>query len=227
MSLSEFLSSFGLSALPLLILIAVGLSLSAWVKIATVLAILRAGLGAFSLPGAFVTGALAMALSYFVMQPTIERSLGAMQSAGLGQAELSAPEKARAIDAGMKEWKKFVQAHADEEVVSEFVKTLESSGANAAAGSVPTSAVSSTELANTWRVLAPSFFISELRDAFKTGLSLFLPFVIIDLVVAWLLALVGVSRLDPSIVALPLKLLLFVLVDGWGLIGRNLVETYL
>lgn len=205
----------------MMLVVLFGLSLSAWVKIATVLAIIRAGLGVFSLPGVFVTGALALSLSFFVMQPTISSSLEAMKAAGLNNSAPGQAAKLSAIDAGLEEWKAFVASHSDEDVVGKFVGIISNNASSDSLGS------SDSTLSSSWRVLAPSFFISELRDAFKTGLSLFLPFVIIDILVAWLLALVGVTRLEPAVVSLPLKLLLFVLADGWTLIGTNLVETYI
>ena len=79
---------------------------------------------------------------------------------------------------------------------------------------------------DSWQVLAPAFLISELKRAFKTGLTLFLPFLVIELVVANILVAVGLTRLAPEYVALPFKILLFVVLDGWALITTNLVSTY-
>jgi type III secretion protein R len=76
-------------------------------------------------------------------------------------------------------------------------------------------------------VLAPAFVVSELRRAFEIGFMLFLPFLVVDLVVANLLVGLGMTSLSPALVALPFKLLLFVLVDGWHLVARGLVQSYL
>jgi flagellar biosynthesis protein FliP len=76
------------------------------------------------------------------------------------------------------------------------------------------------------KVVIPSFIISELRTAFQMGFLLFVPFILIDLVVATVLMSMGMMMMPPSTVALPLKLLLFVLVDGWELITRSLLQSF-
>ena len=76
------------------------------------------------------------------------------------------------------------------------------------------------------RVLVPSFMISELKRAFEIGFLLFLPFLIIDLVVASVLMSMGMMMLPPVVVSLPFKLIFFVLVDGWRLVAGSLVQSY-
>jgi len=76
------------------------------------------------------------------------------------------------------------------------------------------------------RVLVPAFMISELRRAFEIGFLLFLPFLIIDLVVASVLMSMGMMMLPPVVVSLPFKLIFFVLVDGWSLVAGSLVQSY-
>jgi flagellar biosynthetic protein FliP len=76
------------------------------------------------------------------------------------------------------------------------------------------------------KVVIPSFIISELRTAFQMGFLLFVPFILIDLVVATVLMSMGMMMMPPATVALPLKLLLFVLVDGWALITRSLLQSF-
>jgi flagellar biosynthesis protein FliP len=76
------------------------------------------------------------------------------------------------------------------------------------------------------KVVIPAFIISELRTAFQMGFLLFVPFILIDLVVATVLMSMGMMMMPPATVALPLKILLFVLVDGWGLITRSLLQSF-
>jgi flagellar biosynthetic protein FliP len=76
------------------------------------------------------------------------------------------------------------------------------------------------------RILVPAFMISELKRAFEIGFLLFLPFLIIDLVVASLLMSMGMMMLPPVVVSLPFKLIFFVLVDGWSLVAGSLVQSY-
>ena len=74
--------------------------------------------------------------------------------------------------------------------------------------------------------MIPAFVISELHTAFKMGFSLFLPFLVIDLLVSSVLMSLGMMMMPPAVVALPFKLLLFVLVDGWQLVIKSLVESF-
>ena len=76
------------------------------------------------------------------------------------------------------------------------------------------------------RVLVPAFMISELKRAFEIGFLLFLPFLIIDLVIASILMSMGMMMLPPVVVSLPFKLIFFVLVDGWSLVAGSLIQSY-
>ena len=199
------------------------LLLSSYVKIATVLSILKAGLGVNGLPSAMVTGGLALALSFFVMYPTIRDSGQAVDAALRAKGGvLSDADRSFALDAGVQEWKKFLQKNAQPEELQRFAQ-LAAEG-DRAQGKKDQGAAGYGE---SYRVLAPAFFVSELRQAFKIGLSIFVPFLIIDLLCAVVLALAGVDSLNPHLVGLPLKLLLFVAVDGWTLITTNLAASYL
>jgi flagellar biosynthetic protein FliP len=77
------------------------------------------------------------------------------------------------------------------------------------------------------RVLAPAFMVSELRRAFEIGFLLFIPFLVIDLIVASILMSMGMMMLPPIVISLPFKLIFFVLVDGWRLVAGSLVESFL
>ena len=76
------------------------------------------------------------------------------------------------------------------------------------------------------RVLIPAFMVSELKTAFQIGFMIFLPFLVIDLVVASILMAMGMMMLSPMMVSLPFKLMLFVLVDGWSLIMGSLISSF-
>ena len=77
-----------------------------------------------------------------------------------------------------------------------------------------------------WRALVPAFLVGELRRAFEMGFLLFLPFLVIDMVVASVLMSLGMMMLPPSVVSLPFKLIFFVLVDGWRLVAGSLVQSF-
>jgi flagellar biosynthetic protein FliP len=78
-----------------------------------------------------------------------------------------------------------------------------------------------------WRVLVPSFIVGEMRRAFEMGFLLYLPFLVIDIVVASVLMSLGMMMLPPNVVSLPFKLIFFVLVDGWRLVSGSLVRSFL
>ena len=233
-------ANLGLPPLALIALLALALLFSAYVKIATALGILRFGLGAYSLPSAFVTGGLALALTVFVMYPTAMQSARALDRT-LGAAGASASDlaKAQAVDAAMAEWKFFVraQAHPDEQrrfsaiaqkvdARSRLARNLDSKGTESKDPVAAQPVSSEPEQLDSWRILAPAFVVSELKEAFSTGLALLLPFLIIDLLVANILTAIGLERLNPATVAVPCKLLLFIALDGWALIAGNLAATY-
>lgn len=220
MSIVAKASMLDLSGLGLLFLILVALSTSAYVKLATVLAMLRAGFGVSTIPGFLITGVLSLGLSFFIMYPVIQRSLVAVDSSIAQKTTLSELDRIEAINAGAEVWKEFVakQAHPYEK------ERFQNLALKQAGDEV--SAETATELSSSWQILAPAFLVSELKEAFATGLSVLLPLLIIDLLVAHLLAAMGLMNVNAHVVSFPLKILLFVMVDGWALITNNLLSTY-
>jgi flagellar biosynthesis protein FliP len=210
----EAFSSLGFSALGILLLALVLVALSAYVKIVTVLAVLRTGLGWNSLPGILITGIVALALSFFVMVPTLERASAAMEKVTADRTTDAA--KAQALAAGAEEWRLFLARHAsanDQQRFAELAAKIDGNNAEPAAR-------------ESFRVLVPSFVVSQLRGAFSTALVVLLPLILIDLIVASGCAALSFNSVNPHLVALPLKLLLFVTVDGWTLITSNLIGSF-
>jgi len=224
MTLTEILSGLELEIIPLFALGLVALVFSSFVKISTVLAILRSGLGFHSLPSSFVTGSLAITLSFFVMYPHLRDAASAIDKVVEGSSVVSTSVKVQAIGAAGKEWKEFLLKHSDPELIKELALIANKIDQDSTAVGNDTAELSRET--RDWRVLAPAFYLSELREAFSIGLKLFLPFLVIDLCVAHLLVALGVTRLEPSSVALPAKLLLFVALDGWSMIAGNLLSSY-
>jgi type III secretion protein R len=218
-----FFSSSGFSALSLIILFFFILSLSSYIKIVTVLGIIRVGIGVGSLPSVFVTGVLSIALSFFVMYPTLQGSAKAYNQIIADSANVDSNElRVAALMESLEVWKDFLAKHSHRTEKDRFISIAHELDNNID----EQIDISTSYDENSLRILAPAFVISELKEAFATGLSLFLPFLVIDLVIANLLVAVGLTRLDPTYVAFPFKLLLFVLVDGWVLITSNLVLSY-
>lgn len=211
------LENLGFSAIALGLIVVLAVMLSSYVKLVTVLSIVRAGLGANNLPSAFVTTGLALMLSLLVMYPTIESATIAIDQKR-STDEGSSASSFVILDPAMQVWKDFLKKHTGKKETEQFAKIAQELNKN--------SEVKSSQLENSFRVLAPAFLVSELKAAFATGLNLFLPFLIIELLVANLLTGLGMPQLQPSFVSLPFKILLFVMVDGWTLITTNLVATY-
>ena len=218
LSLVSTWSEFGFAFGSVVVLALGGLLLSSYVKIVTVLGMVRVGLGFQSLPSAFVTTGLALALSLLVMYPTMFKSTAAMDKVFKQSGSKSSSVQARALDKGLEEWRGFLV----EQTQPEERERFHSISKNMYSDKNIDHEVSDTD----WPVIAPAFIVSELKKAFATGLSIFLPFLIIDLLVANILAAVGYIQLSPMFVAFPFKLLLFVLVDGWSMITTNIISTY-
>lgn len=182
---------------------------SSFTRILVVLHLLRQALGTQSTPPGHLLAGLALLLSGVVMTPTLE------------QIRMSAfdPWMAGEIDEGMmlgravEPMRAFMLEHAREEDLRTFLDISRS-----AAPSTP------DDISNT--VLMSAFVTSELRAAFEIGFALFLPFVVIDLVVAAILTSMGMFMLPPTMIALPCKLLLFVLMDGWSLLLGALAQSF-
>jgi type III secretion protein R len=199
-SASAALLLAALALLPLALI-----TLTSFAKIAVVLSALRNALGAPDVPSGAVVTALALALSVYVMAPVFERiEVEATKAPSTGVAPLLAAAREPLVA--------FLARHAGADEKRMFVELAKEQGRVAAP----------TDLAVLW----PSFALSEMKRAFQLGFYLFLPFLALDLVVAQVLLALGVSGLDPSRVALPFKLLLFVSVNGFMLLARALVLAY-
>jgi flagellar biosynthesis protein FliP len=202
-SASAALLLLGLALVPMALI-----TLTSFAKIAVVLSALRNALGAPDIPSGAVVTALALALSVYVMAPVagrVEQRLLAMPKTE--QANLLAW-----IGAGREPLSAFLGKHAGASELKLFVELAKERG--------------ETALPTDLSVLWPSFAISELKRAFELAFYLFLPFLALDLVVSHVLLALGMQSLDPTRVALPFKLLLFVSVNGFALLSRALVLGY-
>lgn len=219
--ITEIFSNLGLPLVGAFVLCLLALVFSSYVKISTILSIVKLGFGFDSLPSSFVTASLALVLTYFVMYPQIRESnkvITETVATAKGAQDLEQKRIAGYAQAAEK-WKSFIEKQSHQEEVNRFTNL-------ALKMENKTSVAPTTELPASWRVLAPAFVVSELKEAFKTGLNLFLPLLIVDLLVALILAAIDFNRLNPSLIALPLKILLFITLDGWSIITTNIISTY-
>ncbi|HLV65464.1 MAG TPA: type III secretion system export apparatus subunit SctR [Polyangiaceae bacterium] len=194
------------------------MTLTAFVKISTVLQIVRGAIGAQNVPSNLVVMALAGALTVLAMAPVGGRI-----------AERAEPLFAPGAQRGTSAWvlglveaardplRRFLDANASQRERGRFYEMARSTRP-----AEMRDAVARDDLV----VLVPAFVVTELLEAFALGFALYLPFLIIDLVVANVLLALGMQMLNPTQVSLPFKLLLFVAVDGWGLLSQALVTGY-
>jgi flagellar biosynthesis protein FliP len=182
---------------------------TSFTKIFVVLSLTRNALGLQSTPPTQVLAGLALFLTLFVMSPVLTQvNHDGVQPYLKGQMTQS-----QAFDAGVKPLRQFMVGHTRSEELALITKAAQQPRPKNAA-SVPLS------------TLVPAFVLSELRSAFVIGFVIFVPFLVIDLVVAAVLMSMGMMMLPPVTISLPFKILLFVLVDGWGLIVQSLVASY-
>ena len=185
------------------------LGMTAFTRIIIVLSILRQALGTQQTPPNQVLIALALFLTFFVMQPTLTR----MNDEAIGPYLDGQMAPDVAIRTSSEILRGFLVENTRQNDLLMF-QQLAGDEAYSGPDAVPFS------------VLLPAFMTSELKTAFQIGFLLFLPFLVIDMVVASFLMALGMMMLSPMIVSLPIKLLLFVLVDGWALTVGSLAATY-
>ncbi len=181
---------------------------TSFTRIVVVLSLLRTALGTQTAPPNSVLISLALFLTAFIMAPVFQQTYNeAIQPMIAGQMT---PEQA--FETATPPFRTFMLKHVREKDLRLFTDIAQEEAASPDEVSL--------------RALVPAFMISELRRAFEIGFLLFVPFLVIDLVVASILMSMGMMMLPPIIVSLPFKLIFFVLVDGWNLVVGSLVESF-
>ena len=189
---------------------AVLISMTCFTRLIVVFHFLRQALGTQEAPNNQILIGLALFITLFVMSPTLkqiyEGAYKPMTEGTMSQGD--------ALEKGLIPLRSYMLKHTREKDLSLFLRLSKSARPNTF-DDVPTTA------------LIPAYMISELKTAFQIGFVLFLPFLIIDLAVSSVLLSMGMMQLPPVIVSMPLKILLFVMVDGWYLIVTSLVKSVL
>jgi flagellar biosynthesis protein FliP len=187
---------------------AVLISMTCFTRLIVVFHFLRQALGTQETPNNQVLLGLSMFITIFVMSPTLTQVYNDAYLP-MSEGEIS---QAQALEKGLVPLRAYMFKHTREKDLALFLR-LSKSPRPATSNDVPTTA------------LIPAFMISELKTAFQIGFVLFLPFLVIDLAVSSVLLSMGMMQLPPVIVSMPLKILLFVMVDGWYLIVSSLVKS--
>jgi len=184
---------------------------TSFTRIIVALSFLRSGMGLQSTPANLVLISLALFMTFYVMAPTFDRAWQeGMQP--LLQNEITEEE---AYQRTVEPFREFMLAHVREQDLAMFVELAEESFGT----SQPREEV---EL----RVLIPAFMISELRRGFEIGFIIALPFLVIDIMVATIIMSMGMMMMPPTVIALPFKILFFILIDGWNLLVGGLIRSF-
>jgi flagellar biosynthesis protein FliP len=185
------------------------LAMTGFTRILIVLGFVRNALGTPQMPPTQILVGLAFFLSLFVMSPT----LSAVNKDAINPYRHGTITQQQAITRGLEPIRTFMFKQTRDSDLSLFLNLAHEKTPKTRAD-VPT------------QVLVPAFVISELKTAFQIGFLLFIPFVIIDLVVASVLMSMGMMMLSPVLISLPFKLMLFVMVDGWTLVMGSLASSF-
>ena len=182
---------------------------TSFTRIVIVLSFLRTAIGLQQTPPNSVLVGLALFLTLFVMAPTLER----VYHEAIEPLMAEEIDEAEALERAGEPLRAFMQRQVRAEDVAVLTEIARLEPAPVAAETP-------------FRILLPAFVLSELRRAFEIGFLIFLPFLIIDMVVASVLMSMGMMMLPPVMISLPFKLIFFVLVDGWALVAGSLVQSF-
>ena len=182
--------------------------MTSFTRIVIVLAFIRTALGVPSAPANQLLIGIALILTFFIMTPVADR----IYNEAIVPYQAGKIDSATAMERGRQPLKKFMLSHVRSTELDFFIG-LGTSGA-VTPEDVPFACV------------VPAFVVSELRTAFQMGFLIFIPFMVIDFLVGSVLMAMGMMMMPPTMVSMPLKLLLFVLVDGWMLVIRSLVQSF-
>lgn len=188
---------------------AIVVTMTSFTRFVIVFSLLRQAMGAHQIPPNQVLVGLALFMSFIVMSPTITR----INNEALQPYIRSELTQKDALEAAAKPLREFMLHHTREKDLALFVSF---------SGKEKPKTIDDVSMAS----IIPSFIISELKTSFQIGFMIYIPFVVIDIVVASVLLAMGMLVLPPVIISLPFKLMLFVLVDGWNLIVGSLIRSF-
>ncbi|MBJ7555234.1 flagellar type III secretion system pore protein FliP [Marinomonas spartinae] len=184
--------------------------MTAFTRIIVVLAILRQAIGLQQTPSNQILIGMALFLTLFIMTPTMNKINAVALQPYLNNKMTSL----QAVEAAEKPMRDFMLAQTRKADIALFVKLAGKEGKIQSLNTLP------------FTILMPAFVTSELKTAFQIGFMIFIPFLIVDMVVASVLMAMGMMMLSPVIISLPFKIMLFVMVDGWSMIMGTLAASF-
>lgn len=188
---------------------------TSYTKLVVVITLIRNALGVQNVPPNTVINGLALILTFFIMNPIFQDSIDLLEKKDF--ANLPFAEQKEALTEALEPYRQFLLKHSSPEERHFFVQTAKKLWPKEKAD-----ALTGEEL----MVLIPAFTVDQLTSAFQIGFLLYLPFIAVDLIISNILLAMGMMMVSPTTISLPFKLLLFVLVDGWGQLIHGLVLTY-
>lgn len=203
-----------------------------FIKISIVLALVRNAIGLQNVPSNMALNGIALMLSMFVMFPIAQGVYGYVTEHPLDVTDRANIE--RFSTEGLGEYRQYLFKHAHPSLLayfdgvamqSEAVRPEDRASISGASGEQTPTVPTGPDEVSLFSLL-PAYALSELDDAFRMGFYLYLPFVVIDLVVSSVLLALGMMMMSPVSISIPIKLVLFIAMDGWSLIGRGLVDAY-
>ncbi|WP_250479868.1 MULTISPECIES: type III secretion system export apparatus subunit SctR [unclassified Caballeronia] len=207
---SLFIVVLGISLLPF-----VAMVVTSYAKIVVVLGLLRNALGVQQVPPNMVLNGIAILASIYIMGPMEISAMNAVKNHRIGGD--STNMLFDAIEVVRPQFQEFLSKHTRDREKIFFLKSAKVIWPKEQAEKLSQ---------NDLIVLAPAFTLSELTDAFRIGFILYLAFIVVDLIIANILISMGLNQVQPSNVAIPFKLLLFVMLDGWSVLIHGLIMTY-
>lgn len=184
--------------------------LTAYTRVFIVLSFVERALGLQQLPPRQILAGMAMFLTFYIMAPTFTKIY---HEAAMPMYNQEIPTSV-AYAKTMHEMRKFMFSQTREKDIQLFYRLSSTTPPPQNRGGVPT------------HILVPSFMLSEMKTAFTMGILIYVPFIVIDMVVASILMSMGMIMVPPAMISLPIKVLIFVLVNGWDLLAYSIVKSY-
>jgi type III secretion protein R len=197
-----------------------------FVKFSIVLVLLRNAMGVQQVPSNLILNSIALMLAAFVMQPVITSTFQAFENT---EQVASIDEAGPYLTTVLTPYRNYLSHYADADLVRFFQHLPDAKGPSLPGTPSPAEKKDSFHrvVPPSMYALLPAYALTELRDAFRIGFYLYLPFIVVDLIVSNVLLALGMMMMSPVTISVPIKLILFVALDGWTLVAKDLVQPYM
>lgn len=187
-----------------------------YLKISVVLIMVRNAMGVQQVPSSLTLNGIALLLSLFVMMPVIQDVHQYMRTEKVNFSNAESVDNF--VEGGLGSYRAYLKKYSDPQLLN-FFESLQQGRSE--------EEVTTDESEPTLFSLLPAYALSEIKSAFEIGFYIYLPFVVIDLIISSILLALGMMMMSPVTISVPVKLILFVAIDGWSLISKGLIMQYL